>query len=82
MRKVKVEYCGGYEYLFTERECEIIEKYFDSIRQFMDGVIVDWLDCDDVIELVANYDGYLLKNNFEEEYNFSEIMFNEFGVNI
>lgn len=86
----KVEVCDGYVYQFTERECEIIEKYFDSIRQFMDDVIVDKIIDDiacghvqyDVITLVAYYDEYLCENNYDEECEFSQIMFNEFGVDI
>ena len=83
LRTVKV--CDGYEYQFTARECEIIEKYFDSIRQFMDNVIVDKIcndmQCDNV-ELVAYYDAYLCENNYDEEVEFSQLMFNEFGVDI
>lgn len=30
LRKVEVRCLGGLEYVFTERECEIIEKYFDD----------------------------------------------------
>lgn len=86
----KVEVCDGYVYHFTERECEIIEKYFDSIRQFMDDEIVDKIIDDiaydydkyDVITLVAYYDEYLCENNCDEECEFSQIMFNEFGVDI
>ena len=86
----KVEVCDGYVYQFTERECEIIEKYFDSIRLFMDDEIVDKIiddiACDynqyDVITLVAFYDEYLCENNYDEEQEFSQIMFNEFGVDI
>lgn len=81
----RVEGCYGYVYKFTERECEIIEKYFDSIRQFMDDEIVDkiinGIDYD-VITLVAYYDEYLCENNYDEECEFSQIMFNEFGVDI
>lgn len=81
---------GGYVYKFTERECEIIEKYFDSIRLFMDDEIVDNIISDiaydycqyDVITLVAYYDEYLCENNYDEEQEFSQIMFNEFGVDI
>lgn len=84
----KVEVCDGYVYQFTERECEIIEKYFDSIRQFMDDDIVDKIIDDiaydhdqyDVITLVAYYDEYLCEDNYDEECEFSQIMFNEFGV--
>lgn len=86
VRKVNV---GGYDYLFTERECEIIEKYFDSIRLFMDDEIVDKIIYDipygdeyDVISLVAHYDYYLSENDYHKEYEFSRIMFNEFGVDI
>ena len=85
----KVEVCDGHVYQFTERECEIIEKYFDSIRQFMDDEIVDKIIDDiayytlyDVITLVAYYDKYLCENNYEEEQDFSQIMFNEFGIDI
>ena len=85
----KVEVFDGYVYHFTERECEIIEKYFDSIRQFMDDDIVDKVVSDidyyaeyDVIILVACYDYYLCENNYDKENEFSQIMFNEFGVNI
>lgn len=82
VRKVEVDGCY---YLFTERECEIIEKYFDSIRQFMDDVIVDNIcakrQCDKV-ELVAYYDAYLCKRDYEKEDEFSQLMFNEFGVDI
>lgn len=87
----KVEVCGGFVYLFTERECEIIEKYFDSIRLFMDDEIVNKIISDiayydndqyDEITLVAYYDYYLLENNYDEEVDFSQIMFNEFGVDI
>lgn len=86
----KVEVCDGYVYQFTERECEIIEKYFDSIRLFMDDEIVDNIISDiaydydqyDVITLVAYYDYYLCENNYDEEVEFSQIMFNEFGVDI
>lgn len=77
------------KYVFTERECEIIEKYFDSIRQFMDDDIVDKIISDmpyndeyDVITLVAYYDAYLFKNDYEKEQEFSYIMFNEFGVDV
>lgn len=87
LRTVKV--CEGYDYLFTERECEIIEKYFDSIRLFMDDIIVDKIISDipygdeyDVISLVAYYDYYLLEKDCEKEMEFSQIMFNEFGVDI
>lgn len=76
---------GGYVYKFTERECEIIEKYFDSIRQFMDDTIVDIICCDidcDNVELMARYDSYLCLNDYEKEHEFSDIMFNEFGVDI
>ena len=84
----KVETNQG-KYVFTERECEIIEKYFDSIRQFMDDVIVDKIisgipygdECD-VILLVAHYDSYLLENDYEKEREFSQLMFNEFGVDV
>lgn len=83
LRSFKV--CDGYEYQFTVRECEIIEKYFDSIRQFMSDDIVDIIcremQCDKV-ELVACYDAYLCQNNYDEEQDFSQIMFNEFGVDI
>lgn len=86
VRKVEVD---GFYYLFTERECEIIEKYFDSIRQFMDDDIVDKIVCEipyndeyDVITLVAYYDAYLCQNNYDEEDEFSQLMFNEFGVDI
>ena len=76
---------GGFVYVFTERECEIIEKYFDSIRQFMDDTIVDkiccGIDCDNV-ELIARYDSYLCVYDHDEEQDFSQIMFNEFGVDI
>ena len=76
---------AGYVYVFTERECEIIEKYFDSIRQFMDDFIVDiicvGMQCDNV-ELMARYDSYLCLNDYEEEQDFSQIMFNEFGIDI
>lgn len=86
----KVEVCDGYVYQFTERECEIIEKYFDSIRQFMDDEIVDKIIYDiaydydqyDEITLVAYYDYYLCENNYDEETEFSQIMLNEFGVDI
>lgn len=86
----KVEVCDGYVYQFTERECVIIEKYFDSIRLFMDDEIVDKIISDiaydydqyDVITLVAYYDAYLMKNDFTAECDFSQIMFNEFGVDI
>lgn len=80
MRKVKT---NEHEYLFTERECEIIEKYFDSIRQFMDDEIVDKIIEDiayDVITLVAYYDAYLMKNDYDTEFDFSQIMFDEFGL--
>lgn len=85
MRKVKT---NEHEHLFTERECEIIEKYFDSIRQFMDDVIVDEIISDiaydydeyDVITLVAYYDSYLIEKDCEKEFEFSETMYNEFGV--
>ena len=79
-RKIKIK---GYRYLFTERECEIIEKYFDSIRQFMDDTIVDDICCDfdyDNVELLARYDSYLYESDYGEEQDFSQIMFNEFGV--
>ena len=84
----KVVVCDGYVYQFTEIECEIIEKYFDSIRQFMDDEIVDNIIDDiangygqyDVITLVAYYDEYLCENNCDEECEFSQIMFSEFGV--
>ena len=81
----KVEVCYGHVYQFTERECEIIEKYFDSIRQFMDDKIIDMIIYDiaydyDVITLVAYYDYYLCEKNYDEEYVFSQIMFNEFDV--
>lgn len=83
LRTVKVY--GGYEYKFTERECYIIEKYFDFIRLYMDNVIVDNIcsniQCDNV-ELVAYYDSYLCQNNYDEEAEFSQIMFNEFGIDI
>lgn len=70
VRKVNV---GGYDYLFTEIECEKIEKYFDSIRVFMDDFIVDNIVSDisygddeyDVIKLVAYYDWYLSKNKMK-----------------
>lgn len=83
----KVEVCG-YAYQFTERECEIIEKYFDSILQFMDDEIVDKIIDDiaydydqyDVIILVSYYDEYLFENNYDKECEFSQLMFNEFGV--
>lgn len=79
---------GEFVYAFTERECEIIEKYFDSIRQFMDDEIVDKIIDDiaydydqyDEITLVAYYDEYLCENNYDEETEFSQIMFNEFGI--
>lgn len=82
--------CDGYVYRFTERECEIIEKYFESIRLFMDDEIVDKIISDiaydydqyDKITLVAHYDYYLCENNYDEEADFSQIMFNEFGVDI
>ena len=85
----KVETNEG-KYVFTERECEIIEKYFDSIRLFMDDEIVDKIIIDiaydydeyDVITLVAYYDAYLLRNDFKAECDFSKIMFNEFGVGV
>lgn len=83
LREVKV--CNGYEYQFTTRECEIIEKYFDSIRQFMDDFIVDiicvGMQCDKV-ELLACYDAYLCLNDYDEEQDFSQLMFNEFGIDI
>ena len=80
----KVEVCDGYVYQFTERECDIIEKYFDSIRQFMDDSIVDNICCVDLdnVELIAHYDSYLCMNDYDEECDFSQIMFNEFGVDI
>lgn len=86
----KVEVCDGYVYQFTERECEIIEKYFDSIMLFMDDEIVDNIISDiaydydqyDVITLVAYYDEYLCENNYDEECKFSQYMFNEFGIDI
>lgn len=86
----KVEVCDGYVYQFTERECDIIEKYFDSIRLFMDDEIVDKIISDiayvydqyDEITLVAYYDYYLCENNHDEEAEFSQLMFNEFGVDI
>ncbi len=86
----KVEVCDGYVYQFTERECEIIEKHFDLIRQFMDDEIVDKIIADiaydddqyDGITLFAYYDEYLCENNYDEEYEFSQIVFNEFGVAI
>lgn len=76
---------GGYVYVFTERECEIIEKYFDSIRQFMDDTIVDNICCGidlNNVELIAHYDSYLCMSDYEEEKDFSLIMFNEFGIDI
>lgn len=76
---------AGFVYKFTERECEIIEKYFDSIRQFMDDTIVDYICCDsdcDNVELMALYDSYLCLNDSEEEYEFSQTMFDEFGLDI
>lgn len=83
----KVEVCDGHVYQFTERECEIIEKYFDSIRLFMDDVIVDKIISDipygdeyDVISLVAHYDYYLVRNDYDKEDEFSQIMFDEFGL--
>ncbi len=83
MRKIEI---GERDYLFTERECIIIEKYFDSIRQFMDNNIVDIIcsdmEEDDFVELVARYDAYLLENDYDSELEFSQIMFNEFGVDI
>ena len=86
----KVEVCDGYVYQFTERECITIEKYFDSIRQFMDDEIVDKIISDiaydygqyDEITLVAYYDYYLCENNYDEETAFSQIMLIEFGVDI
>ena len=83
LREVRV--CDGYVYQFTERECVTIEKYFDSIRQFMNNTIVDKICCNidcDHVELVAYYDAYLYENNYDEECEFSEIMFDEFGVNV
>lgn len=80
----KVETNMG-KYVFTERECYIIEKYFDSIIQFMDDYIVEVICCDidcDNVELVAEYDSYLLENNYAKELEFSQIMFNEFGIDI
>ena len=51
----------------------------------MDNVIVDnicaHMQCDNV-ELVACYDAYLCQNNYDEETDFSKLMFNEFGVDI
>lgn len=87
VRKINV---NGYVYLFNEVECNRIEKYFDSIRLFMDDEIVDKIIDDiaydydqyDVITLVAYYDGYLCENDYDEENEFSQIMFNEFGVDI
>lgn len=76
---------GGFVYNFTERECEIIEKYFDSIRQFMDDVIVDNICCGvdlDNVELIAHYDSYLCMTDYGGEQDFSQIMFNEFGIDI
>lgn len=83
LREIKC--AEGYVYHFTVRECEIIEKYFDSIRQFMDDDIVDKICCDidcDNVELVACYDCYLCIHDYYEEQDFSQIMFNEFGVDI
>lgn len=83
LREVKGFY--GFVYTFTERECEIVEKYFDSIRQFMDDTIVDRICCDidcDNLELLARYDSYLCMSDYDEEREFSQIMFNEFGVDI
>ena len=56
----------------------------------MDDVIVDTIISDisysdneyDVIKLVAYYDWYLVKNDSYKECEFSQIMFNEFGVDI
>lgn len=83
LREIKC--AEGYVYKFTVRECEIIEKYFDSIRQFMDETIVDKICCDidcDNVELIALYDSYLCMSDYEKEQEFSDIMFNEFGVDI
>lgn len=87
MEKIRKVKTNEHEYLFTERECEIIEKYFDSIRQFMDDDIVDKIISDmpyndeyDVITLVAYYDAYLMKNDYDTEFDFSQIMFDEFGL--
>lgn len=83
MRKIEI---GERDYLLTERECIIIEKYFDSIRQFMDDVIVEIIcsdmEEDDFVELVSRYDYYLIENDYDSELEFSQIMFNEFGVDI
>lgn len=85
VRKIKVY---DFDYWFNEVECYRIEKYFDSIRLFMDDEIVDKIisfipyDEDDVISLVAYYDAYLLENDYDKEIVFSEIMFDEFGVDI
>lgn len=86
VRKVEVDGCY---YLFTERECETIEKYFDSIRLFMDDVIVDEIISNipyggeyDVISLVAHYDYYLVENDYDKEDEFSKIMYYEFGIDI
>ena len=82
MRKIKI---NNYRYSFTEKECEIIEKYFDSIRQFMDDNIVDIICSNEVydeVELISHYDSYLLENNCNAEYEFSQIIFDEFGVDI
>lgn len=91
VRKINI---NGYDYLFNEVECNKIEKYFDSIRLFMDDVIVDKIIYDfyydiyygddefDVIKLVAYYDYYLLENDYEKECDFSQIMYFEFGVDI
>lgn len=85
LRKVSVKSFGGYDYVFTERECEIIEKYFDSIRQFMRDdafdIICSGYYCD-AVELLARYDSWLLEYDYDEEQEFSQIMFNEFGIDI
>lgn len=76
---------GWFIYKFTERECEIIEKDFDSIRQFMYDTIVDKICCDidcDNVEFIARYDSYLCMSDYDEEQEFSQIMFNEFGIDI
>lgn len=81
MKTLKVNVGDGYEYLFTDKECIILEKYFDSIRLFMKDDTVEKVSGDyDKVELIARYDCYLMQTDYNAELEFSELMFNEFGV--
>lgn len=54
---------------------EIVNKIISDIAYY------DY-DQYDEITLVAYYDYYLCENNYVEEAEFSQLMFNEFGVDI